>query len=204
MYMYGKGIITCVCWKDWRAWEQGYSEICDCFIDLKLNLLHTTVCSRSCYSQYVGKKWSWRSGCGSRGIATPTIWKWLQNEDQTTVSISLLLHQGSGKCSVVLHFANCYPRKYGLTNKQKGSGLNNSLFSYWSILNADSDSNLRVQSVVLLLPPPHPPPKDITRNFKMSSLVPRLPDLFNVYRIAGNFGEVFVLANWRFYGKFPN
>ena len=24
------------------------------------------------------------------------------------------------------------------------------------------------------------------------------------YRIAGNFGEVFNLANWRFYGKSPN
>ena len=25
-----------------------------------------------------------------------------------------------------------------------------------------------------------------------------------IYRIAGNFGEVFNLANWRFYGKSPN
>ena len=24
------------------------------------------------------------------------------------------------------------------------------------------------------------------------------------YRIVGNFGEVFNLANWRFYGKLPN
>ena len=26
----------------------------------------------------------------------------------------------------------------------------------------------------------------------------------HTYRIAGNFGEVFNLANWRFYGKSPN
>ena len=34
--------------------------------------------------------------------------------------------------------------------------------------------------------------------------VPLYQYSYHMYRIVGNFGEVFNLANWRFYGRSPN